>query len=442
MLALYVEKSKQYLLQQLNAQLTKLGKTSANLKSIDLLRIETDANGKNVLHYIPAKLYDLEIVVDDDKTLKDYYWEEVTDIDFCIFDSVLLDEVFLKDYKNGLYNGVEYKAFMTKQDDKYIIKIVNSVGEVVENIKYDFSIEDGKIKEFVSAESINLDLKIKDVIPENLLEDSRYRIDVRTTGHVYVYNQENVVIYSSYVGCEHIETEYISSAGNFYLKDFATYLDDRIVLYTKYNQEKYDKGYTIVSSTVDLIPFSLDDNGDVNVLLIKRGAFPYEGCYATIGGFVNPGENPAVAVKREADEETRLGKYLPDDFELFKSSSGGKDGSATNRDLRGTYTEVYATYFDTPPEVEAGDDAKLAKWFPIEYEVDDNFRGYISIQTDNLVINYQFESEKNGDVFSTRIISGYGLAFDHAVHLISSLCLNIEKEKIPRNSKKNINIIA
>jgi len=92
------------------------------------------------------------------------------------------------------------------------------------------------------------------------------------------------------------------------------------------------------------------------VLLVKRGAEPFIGCWALPGGFVDEGERPEDAARRELAEETGLiwdGGMLP-------VGAFGDPG----RDPRGwTVSAVYLADigFDTPT-VAAGDDAAEARW--------------------------------------------------------------------------------
>jgi 8-oxo-dGTP diphosphatase len=95
-----------------------------------------------------------------------------------------------------------------------------------------------------------------------------------------------------------------------------------------------------------------------DVLLIERGWDPFEGRWALPGGHVDKGETSRAAAARELAEETgvevdpgalrQLGVY-----------------DAPGRDPRGRYVTVaYTLIIDRVPPA-AGDDARSARWFPL-----------------------------------------------------------------------------
>jgi len=95
-----------------------------------------------------------------------------------------------------------------------------------------------------------------------------------------------------------------------------------------------------------------------DVLLVLRGRDPFAGSYALPGGFVEYGEDPNQAVGREVTEETGLTGLRFCQFRVF---------GAPGRDPRGhTVSVVYtAVLAGNRPQVQGGDDAAEATWFPV-----------------------------------------------------------------------------
>ena len=110
----------------------------------------------------------------------------------------------------------------------------------------------------------------------------------------------------------------------------------------------------IISRVIEMTP---------QILLIKRSGDPFKDCWALPGGFVDEGEDPKDAIKRELREE--IGIDIEKIF-LYKPY-GEKD-----RDPRGwCISIVYYGSISSDVEVKAGDDAKEYKWFTFE-ELEEN----------------------------------------------------------------------
>lgn len=110
--------------------------------------------------------------------------------------------------------------------------------------------------------------------------------------------------------------------------------------------------------TADVVAFaSVDDV--CHVLLIRRGNEPFAGQWALPGGFVDEGERPEDAARRELAEETSL--RFEGTLELV-----GVYGDP-GRDPRGwTVSAAYRAVLDDQPAVVGSDDAAEARWFPLD----------------------------------------------------------------------------
>jgi 8-oxo-dGTP diphosphatase len=108
----------------------------------------------------------------------------------------------------------------------------------------------------------------------------------------------------------------------------------------------------------DVVVFSGSDEGR-KVLLIRRGTEPFKGCWALPGGFVDEGERPVAAARRELAEETGVIWEGP----LVPIGTFGDPG----RDPRGwTVSAGYlADLGDEEPLVVGADDAAEARWFAV-----------------------------------------------------------------------------
>ena len=107
--------------------------------------------------------------------------------------------------------------------------------------------------------------------------------------------------------------------------------------------------------TADVV--ALTDDG--HVLLIQRGWPPHKGAWALPGGHVDPGETSLQAAVRELAEETgvRVASENLRQIGVF---------DRPDRDPRGRYVTVaYVAHLPAGTVATAGDDARDARWWPL-----------------------------------------------------------------------------
>lgn len=115
--------------------------------------------------------------------------------------------------------------------------------------------------------------------------------------------------------------------------------------------------YPRAALTVDCVVFGLDE-GDLKVLLIRRGLPPFKAKWALPGGFVRGEETLDEAARRELAEETGLTNVYLEQLYTF---------GAVDRDPRERVVSVayYALVKSAEHPATGGTDASDAGWFAV-----------------------------------------------------------------------------
>ena len=157
--------------------------------------------------------------------------------------------------------------------------------------------------------------------------------------------------------------------------------------------ESYDASqYERPSVTTDIVIFTIDDKDELNLLLIKRGGFPYKDKWAIPGGFLEVGkESLDEAAARELKEETGVDNVFLNQLYTFGSP---------NRDPRTTVISV--AYMALVPKdklnIQAGDDASDAKLFKIRYDING-----ITFHSDDIILSESDLAFDHSEVIRTAI---------------------------------------
>jgi 8-oxo-dGTP diphosphatase len=130
----------------------------------------------------------------------------------------------------------------------------------------------------------------------------------------------------------------------------------------------YDpRAYDPIAVTVDVVALTIRD-GELVVLLVRRGEPPYEGSWALPGGFVRPQQGPAgepvaedlpQAAARELAEEAGP-RLRPSHLEQL-----GSYGTPARDPRMRVVSVAYLAFAPELPEPAAGTDAADAQWVPV-----------------------------------------------------------------------------
>lgn len=156
----------------------------------------------------------------------------------------------------------------------------------------------------------------------------------------------------------------------FYLREFTKSDAFRELLDEHKMVEQYKKSWEAAPYPPTFVTVDSVVTVSGHILLVERKARPGKGLWALPGGFIDKDETLVDSAIRELREETKLKVPSP----VLKGSIKDKNTfDAPNRSSRGrtitTAFHIDLGFEKTLPKVKGGDDAKDAKWVPIN-EVD------------------------------------------------------------------------
>jgi 8-oxo-dGTP diphosphatase len=124
------------------------------------------------------------------------------------------------------------------------------------------------------------------------------------------------------------------------------------------NTSTYDPArYERPSVTVDVVIFTLI-NQELHVLLVQRRRWPFEGCWALPGGFINMDESLDEAARRELEEETGVRDvYLE---QLFTFGEVGRDPR-----MRVISVAYIALVRADAQKIKVSDESTDVRWWPV-----------------------------------------------------------------------------
>ncbi len=199
------------------------------------------------------------------------------------------------------------------------------------------------------------------------------------------------------------------------------------------------------SIATDMTIFSIMEEGEhenyrklpekaLKILLIKRGSYPFKGCWALPGGFCRPDEDVYTTARRELYEETGVDAAYMHPAGIF---------SEIGRDPRGwIISNTFLSLINgEKSKTRAGSDAWEAKWFSIQVEGKEVKK---ELQGENVEIETEYVlrllHEESGERLTAKVkeykqfvkyhetihyelMDGDSIAFDHAKIILHTLLL-------------------
>ena len=121
-------------------------------------------------------------------------------------------------------------------------------------------------------------------------------------------------------------------------------------------KQSYTYDYPHPAVATDCVVFGFDGR-ELKILLVERGIEPFKGMWAFPGGFLRMDETAEQCAMRELKEETGLNLNYLKQLGAF---------SDIHRDPRERVVSIAFYALAQKSEVQGGDDAAKAQWFPID----------------------------------------------------------------------------
>lgn len=118
----------------------------------------------------------------------------------------------------------------------------------------------------------------------------------------------------------------------------------------------YTYQYPHPAVTTDCVIFGYDLREGLSILLVQRGIDPFKGSWAFPGGFLRMDEDADTGARRELMEETGFEAESITQFGTF---------TAVDRDPRERVITIAYLALVRKGDVQGGDDAADARWFPV-----------------------------------------------------------------------------
>ncbi len=176
------------------------------------------------------------------------------------------------------------------------------------------------------------------------------------------------------------------------------------------------------------ISYRKNPENKLQLLLIKRGEYPFKDMWALPGGFLQKDETVEECALREIHEETNVMPTSLMPVGIF---------SKPERDPRGwIISNAYVSIISEESVKQVGmDDASDAQWFSISFNHGEEGKYYLTLTFENVELNAVLSEEKTRfGRTEFRIIDSGGLAFDHAAIIAMALT-------VLRNESKNYETI-